>query len=172
MDLLILVIKSECSNKILIFKPSVGEFGKMIRGKTKGCPFGLSIPGGCLSAGGASIEDEVVAISRMVPLSYAKNEEQAEKILEDNLEELLLIESPAACPFSDRVYESRAVVDCKFDENSDSAPAGSAGLNGSPLYPHMMIGNMPKPQYGYPINYYSDDNESTNVYYGLYSLIG
>tara|TARA_Y100001970_G_C14159421_1_gene817605 strand:- start:1145 stop:1579 length:435 start_codon:yes stop_codon:yes gene_type:complete len=144
----------------------------MIRGKTKICPFGLAIPNGCMSAGGLSEEDEVAVIAKMVPLHYAKTEEDRDKILEDNLEELLLAEGPEQCPFADRVFEDRSAVDCKFDENGQSAPAGSAGLNGSPMYPHIMIGNMPKAQYGYPINYYSDDNENTNVYYGIYSLIG
>jgi len=144
----------------------------MIRGKTKLCPFGLSIPGGCMSAGGPSREDEVAVISKMVPLQLSKNEEERQGITEDNIEEMLLAETPEKCPFADRVFEDKGSVDCKFDDKQQSLPAGSAGLNGSPMYPHIMIGNMPKAQYGYPINYYSDDNENTNVYYGIYSLIG
>jgi hypothetical protein len=144
----------------------------MIRGKTKLCPFGLPVPGGCTSAGGLSKEDESAVISKMVPLHLVEDDEQRQAILEDNLEEMLLAETPEKCPFADRVYENKESVDCKFDENQQSLPAGSAGLNGSPMYPHIMIGNMPKAQYGYPINYYSDDNENTDVYYGIYSLIG
>ena len=68
--------------------------------------------------------------------------------------------------------EDKASVDCKYDSEQPEVPAGNVGLNGSPAYPHIMVGNMPKPQYGYPISHYSDDNESRNVYYGLYSLIG
>ena len=143
----------------------------MIRGKTKGCPFGLPISQGCMMAGGLSEEDEAPVIAKMVPLG-AVDEEVREKVLEDNLEEMLLAESPRTCPFADRVFKDREAVDCKFDERSESLPAGNVGLNGSPMYPHIMIGNMPKPQYGYPINHYSDDNENTNVYYGIYSLIG
>jgi hypothetical protein len=119
-----------------------------------------------------STEDESVVISNMVPLDYAEDDEQKRILLEDNLEEMLLAETPEKCPFADRIYDDKDAVDCKFDENQKSAPAGSAGLNGSPMYPHIMIGNMPKAQYGYPINYYSDDNENTDVYYGIYSLIG
>lgn len=144
----------------------------MIRGKVKMCPFGLSVPGGCLSAGGLSVEDEVPVISKMVPMHLIKDSDQRKKAIEDNLEEMLLAEKPETCPFADRVYEEKEAVDCKFDEEHESAPAGSVGLNGSPLYPHLMIGNMPKAQYGYPINQYSDDNENTSVYYGIYSLIG
>ena len=143
----------------------------MIRGKTKICPFGLPISQGCVSAGGESIEDELPVISKMVPLT-AVSEKDRPKVLEDNLEELLLAENHDLCPFADRVFEEKDAVDCKFDEETDSAPAGNVGLNGSPIYPHTMVGNMPKPQYGYPITQYSDDNENTSVYYGIYSLIG
>ncbi len=125
-----------------------------------------------MSAGGPSKEDESAVISKMVPLYLVEDDEQRQKVLEDNLEEMLLAEMPEQCPFADRVYENKEAVDCKFDENQQSMPAGSAGLNGSPMYPHLMIGNMPKAQYGHPINYYSDDNENTDVYYGIYSLIG
>ena len=144
----------------------------MIRGKTKLCPFGLSVPGGCLSAGGSSEEDESAVISKMVPLHLIEDKAQRQEVLEDNIEEMLLVEAPEQCPFADRIYEDKKSVDCKFDENQQSMPAGSAGPNGSPMYPHMMIGNMPKAQYGHPINYYSDDNENTSAYYGIYSLIG
>ena len=101
----------------------------MIRGKTKLCPFGLPIPGGCTSAGGLSKEDESVVISKMVPLHLIKDEEQRQAVLEDNLEEMLLAETPEKCPFADRVYEDKESADCKFDENQQSLPAGSAGLN-------------------------------------------
>lgn len=144
----------------------------MIRGKTKNCPFGLSVPGGCMSAGGASTEDESPVVSKMVPVSYGNTEDQMYEIMSDNLEELLLAEAPAQCPFADRVFAERGSVDCKFDQQSDSMPAGNVSLNGSPNYPHLMVGNSPKAQYGYPVNQYSDDNENTSVYYGIYSLIG
>ena len=144
----------------------------MIRGKTKLCPFGLPIPGGCTSAGGLSVEDEMVVVTKMVPLHLIESDEKRQEMLEENLEEMLLAEEPKRCPFSDRIYEDREAVDCKFNEKEQSVPAGSAGLNGSPSYPHIMVGDMPKAQYGYPINYYSDDNENTSVYYGVYSLIG
>lgn len=144
----------------------------MIRGKSKICPFGLSVPGGCLAAGGPSAEDELPVISKMVPISMARNKDEATSIFEDNIEEFLLAEKPVMCPFADKIYEEKEAVDCKFDEENDSIPAGNVGLNGSPIYPHIMIGNSPKAQYGYPINQYSDDNENTSVYYGIYSLIG
>jgi hypothetical protein len=144
----------------------------MIRGKSKSCPFGLSIPSGCNKAGGEISEAKRIAILDMVPIDSANSEKEAEEILEDNLEIMLMLDEDRKCPFADVIYENKRSVDCKYDEKQPSMPAGNVGLNGSPLYPHTMVGNMPEAQYGYPLDYYSDNNESRNVYYGLYSLIG
>ena len=70
------------------------------------------------------------------------------------------------------VEKEKKSVDCKYDPKQSTIPAGNVGLVGSPLYPHIMVGNMPEAQYGYPLDYYSDNNESRNIYYGLYSLVG
>jgi len=144
----------------------------MIRGKSKKCPFGLPITNGCKTAG--------LVIRRLTPVELADGEEEAKAIMEENLEiwnEAMLAaagEEIPECPFADMTFKKK-IVDCKYDpDNPDlsTIPAGNVGLNGSPLYPHIMIGNMPEAQYGYPLDYYSDNNESRNVYYGLYSLIG
>ena len=144
----------------------------MIRGKAKECPFGLPITYACKFAGGVTNSGNTSAISSMTPLSIAQNSDDLKKIIENNLENLLLLKEGAKCPFADRIFDAKEVVECKFDENQKNMSAGSSGLNGSPLYPQLMIGNMPQPQYGYPLEYYSDNNESRNIYYGIFSLIG
>lgn len=145
----------------------------MIRGKLHKCPFGLSIPFGCKSAGGCASKDEVAAIRLMDPISDY-DEEYAEEIIESNLDILLLVEKPQKCIYADKIFKKSKSVDCKFDEEGKEVPVGIDGLNGSPNYPHIMVGQMPKAQYSYPKeynDYYSDDN-NTNIYYGIYSLIG
>jgi len=136
----------------------------MIRGKTKKCPFGLPITMGCKTAGNA--------ISKMMPLELADDKEGAEEIADDNLELMLMTEEVSKCPFADMILKEKESVDCKYDPKQSTIPAGNVGLTGSPLYPHIMVGNMPEAQYGYPLDYYSDNNESRNIYYGLYSLVG
>ena len=143
----------------------------MIRGKIHNCPFGLPVTGGCSFIGGTT-EDGSPVIARMTPVDSANSEQEAEDITEYNLEAMMTVSESAACPFADRIYEKKGSVDCKYDERSESMPAGNVGLTGSPLYPHTMVGNMPQAQYGYPLDHYSDDNESRNIYYGIYSLIG
>jgi hypothetical protein len=140
----------------------------MIRGKLHECPFGLPVTGGCEIMGSA--------IKEMTPLDLAEDKEEAKEIADSNLEIMLMISederSHSKCPFADMIFKEKKSVDCKYDPRQSTIPAGNVGLNGSPLYPHIMIGNMPEAQYGYPLDYYSDNNESRNVYYGLYSLIG
>tara|TARA_B100000131_G_scaffold322185_1_gene375291 strand:+ start:8577 stop:9005 length:429 start_codon:yes stop_codon:yes gene_type:complete len=142
----------------------------MIRGKTHHCPFGLSIPGGCKSAGGSVSGSNSAAVSQMQVIDV--KDDDLEEVIDSNIEILLAVEEPGRCPFADMIIEDREAVDCKFDESLSSMPAGNVGLNGSPLYPHTFVGNMSEAQYGYPLDHYSDNNESRNVYYGLYSLIG
>lgn len=144
----------------------------MIRGNIHKCPFGLPILDGCLSAGGCPSDSKKSAISYMNPLNAAKDSNQMEEIISENLDQLIMVEEPAKCPFADRIFENKNSVDCKFTGKQNVMPAGNLPLSGSPMYPQMMIGNMPQAQYGYPLEYYSDNNESRNIYYGIHSLIG
>lgn len=145
----------------------------MIRGKINSCPFGLDIPFGCRSAGGSIDSHGTSAISVMTPLDDL-DENEVKQALFNNLDSLFLIEKPKRCPFADKILKDKKSVDCKYDKDGKETPVGIDGLNGSPNYPHIMIGQMPKAQYSYPKeynDYYSDDN-NTNIYYGIYSLIG
>ena len=144
----------------------------MIRGKINGCPFGLPVTEACSVIGGKTADDEYAIISMNSVEDSDLDEEELERIADGNMEFMLSVDRPKKCPFADRIFSKKDSVDCKYDEESQVIPAGSVGLNGSPLYPHIMIGNMPKAQYGYPLDKYSDDNESRNIYYGIYSLIG
>lgn len=143
----------------------------MIRGKTIGCPFGLAVPAACGSVGGQIEDSKRSAVFEMITIDSADTKAEVEKIVDSNLELMLMVSEPSRCPFADLILEERNSVDCKFDPKQTTIPAGNVGLNGSPLYPHTMIGNMPEAQYGYPIDHYSDNNEA-NVYNGLFSLVG
>jgi len=136
----------------------------MIRGKTKLCPFGLPVCSGCESIGSAA--------SMLIVLDDEMSKEERDSAMSDNLDVLISCGSEERCPFADMILPDSGTVDCKFDRAKGSRPAGNVGLQGSPLYPHTFVGNQPEAGYGYPMEYYSDNNESRNVYYGLYSLIG
>lgn len=146
----------------------------MIRGNIHQCPFGLPVTEACVSIGSVrkNGEKKRALIKDMTPLSLAENEEEREEITEGNMDLMLLAGEEIKCPFADRIFKDKGAVDCKYDERQGRLPAGNVGLTGSPLYPHTMIGNMPEAQYGYPLDEYSDNNESRSVYYGIYSLVG
>jgi hypothetical protein len=143
----------------------------MIRGNIHQCPFGLPVTEACVSIGFVR-ESGRSLIGDMVEVDLAESDEDRDEIIEKNMDLLFLAEKKQKCPFADRIFEEKGSVDCKFDKNQERLPAGNVGLTGSPLYPHIMIGNMPEAQYGYPMDQYSDDNESRNIYYGIYSLVG
>ena len=147
----------------------------MIRGKINGCPFGLNIPFGCSSAGGL-MEDGSAAIAHMQEIRPDMSEEDISLLVEENLDILFLAESVDRCPFADAIFKKKKAVDCKFNNEIQDTMVGRSGLSGSPSYPHLMVGQMPKSQYGYgePLEYmnnYTDDN-NTNIYYGIYNLVG
>ena len=144
----------------------------MIRGKTHACPFGLPILFGCKSVGGGTKDSSSSIISLMAPMDEDMSNDEKEEITENNLEMLLMIDEEKKCPFADMILEDNDSVDCKYDSKFGAMPAGNVGFSGSPLYPHIHVGNMSEAQYGYPLEYYSDNNESRNVYYGIYSLVG
>ncbi len=143
----------------------------MIRGKLHKCPFGLPIPEGCSSAGGSGCGSKFAAIYNMTPLESLDKDSILEA-KEYNQDQLLLVEEPKKCPYADAIVEKKNTVDCKFDAKQPLVPAGNVGLNGSPLHPGVVVGDMPQAQYGYPLDYYSDNNENQRVYYNLSSLVG
>jgi hypothetical protein len=137
----------------------------MIRGKTKSCPFGLPITKGCKCAG--------EAIASMHPVEGAEDSEKAQ--IKSSNKALLfshLSDSCGTCPFADAIYEKTGTVDCKWQEGERPIPAGSVGLQGSPLYPNTYVGEMPKPLYSnFPDSEYTDDNIH-HTYLGLLSFYG
>jgi hypothetical protein len=145
----------------------------VIRGKIHICPFGLNVPFGCRRIGGLA-DKRFSAAEVMTPISYGDTEEERRGIVEGNLDVALMIEEPIVCPFADTIFDEKESVDCKYDENLSDIPAGTTGLSGSPSYPHIMIGQMPKAQYGAGepqeyMNHYTDDN-NTNIYYSIYNI--
>lgn len=137
----------------------------MIRGKTKKCPFGLNITDGCKSAGSH--------IFKMIPVESSDDEDAKEY----NYRVLLAVSLDESyenidkeCAYADLILEDRNAVDCKYGDQINFGAAGNIPLNGSPIYPHMYVGNTTRSTQSYPLSYYSDDN-IRSIYYGLISLL-
>jgi len=145
----------------------------MIRGKLHKCPFGLKVPFGCKNAGGCPEDSNSKAADLMIPLHDLEGDE-LERAAQYNLDLLFLVDEPKKCPYADKIMDDRKSVDCKYDKEGKETAVGIDGINSGKDYPHIMVGQSAKTQYGQPKeynDYYSDDN-NTNIYYGIYSLIG
>lgn len=119
------------------------------------CPFGLPIPQACENVG--------PAIERMAP------ENDSEKIGKANRIVYVYHKTCEKCPYADKILKKFGKVDCDFGDTGEGEK--SVPLAGSPVYPNT-FGSGIQGLYGYPLGWYSDSNQSRNMFFGLFSLLG
>lgn len=135
----------------------------IIRGEeVRDCPFGLPITKACQNAG--------EAIHRMAPLSSTEDEEEQQKIIKANKMVYVYHKTGERCPYADKIMEVHNKVDCDFADTGEGLQ--STPFRGSPLYPSTFYGIGLDGLYGYPLGFYADNNESRNLFFGLFSLLG
>jgi hypothetical protein len=129
-----------------------------IRGESvRDCPFGLPVPAACLNVG--------KAINRMAPVDEKENISKANRLV------YAYHKGCDKCPYADKVLEKQEKVDCDFGDNA--AGMRSIPFRGSPMYSRTTVGvGMDDGMYGYPLGYYSNNNESRNLFFGLFSMLG
>ncbi len=134
----------------------------MIRGNgASACPFGLPAIEACKCAGNC--------VDRMAPVDQA-NEQETERLARANRIVYAYCKEKCNCKYADKIIESKEKVDCDFGDTG--AGQRTPSFRGSPLYPQTFHGIGLDGLYGYPLGYYSDNNESRNMFFGLFSLIG
>jgi len=122
-----------------------------------GCPFSLPIPAACKCAGGsvhrmAPVEEGDKATEKAHRLVYAYHKECRE------------------CVYADKILEKHEKVDCNYGDTGEGKK--SLPYAGSPLYPSNFVGIGLDGITGYPLGYYADNNESRNLFFGLFSYLG
>lgn len=125
------------------------------------CPFGLPIIDGCKHAGDS--------VMHMCPLKMAsKNKYDA--IKKANMRVYLYYKTDNRCSYAANIVEKYNVVNCDFGDTGAgmSVPA----FTGSPLYPQTFSGIGLDGLYAFPLGFYADNNESRNLFQGLFSLVG
>lgn len=128
-----------------------------IRGEgVRDCPFGLSIPEACLHVG--------EAIHRMAPSESKESIEKANRIV------YAYHKTCKNCPYAHKILEDSKKVDCNFGDTA--AGKKTPSFVGSPLYPQTFSGIGLDGLYGYPLGFYSDNSESRNLFFGLFSFLG
>ena len=132
----------------------------VIRGENvRPCPFGLPVPEACENAGDA--------IKRMAHTDDAPDKDKALK--KANRLVYAYHKPCEKCPYADKILEEHKKVDCDFGDTGQGQK--SVPLIGSPLYPNT-FGNGLYGIYSYPMGFYSDMNNSRNLFFGLFSLLG
>jgi hypothetical protein len=132
-----------------------------IRNKNKGCPFGLPISETCKNAGSC--------VSNMCPLEMVP-ENKRERTAKANARVYIYYKTGNRCIYADNVIERLNAVNCSFGDNA--AGLGAAPFTGSPLYAQTFSGVGLDGLYAFPMGWYADNNQSRNLFQGLFSLVG
>jgi hypothetical protein len=135
----------------------------IIRGdEVRDCPFGLPMVKACQNAG--------ESVHRMAPLQSTDDLEEQEKIKKANKMVYVYHKTGDRCPYADKILEVQNKVDCDFGDTGQGFK--SVPFHGSPLYPQTFHGIGLDGLYGYPLGFYADNNESRNLFFGLFSFLG
>ena len=143
-------------------KPKNKKLAVIRGGDIRKCPFGLPVTIACENIGDA--------IARMAPLDVAETEEEREKLTKANRLVYINHKSGKKCPFADKILPNHGKVDCDYSDTGQGQQ--SADWAGSPLYPHTFTGIGYDGLYGYPLGFYADNNQSRNLFFGLFSFVG
>ena len=126
-----------------------------------GCPFGLPIIEGCKYAGDS--------VSHMCPLETISEEKQ-EDVEKANKRVYLYYKTNDRCIYAANIVNEQGVVNCDFGDTG--AGMSTPTFSGSPLYPQTFSGIGLDGLYAFPLGFYADNNESRNLFQGLFSLVG
>lgn len=134
-----------------------------IRGadKAKRCPFGLPITLACGNAG--------ESVTHMCPLESLP-EANRERVGLANRRVYIYHKSGQRCLYAVDIMEAARAVNCDFGDAA--AGMGGQAFTGSPLYTQTFSGIGLDGLYAFPMGFYADNNESRNLFQGLFSLLG
>jgi len=134
-----------------------------IRGEQKGkkCPFGLPITLACQNAGDS--------VTHMCPLEGVPVDKQ-ERVMLANRRVYLYHKADQRCLYAVNVMDEAQAVNCDFGDVGQGM--GGAAFSGSPLYAQTFSGVGLDGLYAFPMGFYADNNESRNLFQGLFSLLG
>jgi hypothetical protein len=134
-----------------------------IRGsdKEKKCPFGLPITLACHNAGEAT--------AHMCPLEAVPPGKQ-KAVAEANKRVYIHSKTGTRCMYAHNIMDQGRAVNCDFGDAG--AGMNTPAFSGSPLYAQTFSGIGLDGLYAFPLGFYADNNESRNLFQGLFSLLG
>ena len=125
------------------------------------CPFGLPITGACHRAG--------ESVTRMCPLDMVE-EEKMDLIKKANRRVYIYYKSGERCIYAKNIMEDHGNVNCDFGDTGQGM--NTPAISGSPIYAQTFAGVGLDALYAFPLGFYADNNESRNLFQGLFSLVG
>lgn len=125
------------------------------------CPFGLPIVGSCQYAGSS--------VTYMCPLNSV-NKDKRGLIKKANKRVYVYQKDNTRCIYATSIMEKLKAVNCDFGDTGQGMHAPA--FQGSPLYPQTFSGIGLSGLYAFPLGFYADNNESRNLFQGLFSLVG
>lgn len=127
------------------------------------CPFGLSIPFACKSAG------ELIKNMAPVDVMEDMSEEEKASIAKANKHLLRWKNPESRCFYAGVIFKDKGVVECNWMA-SDAGTTQQGALVGSPFYYKHYSGIGLDGLYSYPLGYYTDNSIDRGMYYGMYSI--
>ncbi len=128
---------------------------------SKRCPFGLPITSACLNAGDS--------VSHMCPLDFITKDKK-KQTQKANARVYVYHKTDERCLYAANVMENHGAVNCDFGDSA--AGMHTPAFVGSPLYSQTFAGIGLDGLYAFPLGFYADNNQSRNLFEGLFSLIG
>ena len=125
------------------------------------CPFGLPITEACSCAGSS--------VTHMCPLSFT-DESKKENIKKANKRVYIYYKNGNRCLYAANIMKDFNSVNCDFGDTAQGLHMSA--INGSPLYAQTFSGIGLDGLYAFPLGFYADNNESRNLFQGLFSLVG
>lgn len=129
--------------------------------KEQRCPFGLPITEACHCAGSS--------VANMCPLDIIEEEEKQAKVKKANSRVYLYYKDDTRCLYADNIIDKLGVVNCDFGDTGQGMHMPA--FTGSPIYPQAFSG-VSGGVSAFPLGFYADNNESRNLFQGLFSLVG
>lgn len=129
----------------------------------KRCPFGLPITEACEHAGDS--------VGHMAPLEMFEDEEKREQIEKANKRVYVYHKTGKRCIFAEHILKDYGSVNCNWGDHGAGAGMPKPFV-GSPLYPQTFSGIGLDSLYAFPLGFYADNNQSRNLFHGLFSLVG
>lgn len=129
--------------------------------ESKRCPFGLPITLACKNAG--------ETVTRMCPVK-AVPEEKRDQVAKANKRVYIHGKTGQRCLYAQDIIEKNEAVNCDFGDVAEGMQ--TPAFEGSPLYAQTFSGIGLDGLYAFPLGFYADNNESRNLFQGLFSLLG